>query len=359
MNDSYTRLEDVILDEAFPEVDLALRRGRHIDRDDGPWYALLVDGEEHLVTFYRRFGCELLHKTDGYFFLLPINDNLGRRQLSLAEMLVGQALTLLYLDPATVQHGGVVDREQVLGHLAAVMGTDALVRALNPKRRRYDERVAQETVRSKVAEALRRLAGLGFVELIEGERVRLRPALMRFAEPVRGLSAPQDALARLVAAGEVVLTEFEGESADGESADGESADGESADGERADGDVPGGEDADGDVPSLEPTAGDVSEHEADHGFAGPHAAPEALDDEGYARAETLRPDAEDEELALHDEPATVIPAAPAPDEDIYNLDFAEEYPGYGEYPAPSDYPSLDDESSPDDGPPEDPEGNTA
>lgn len=365
MNDSYTRLEDVILDEAFPEVDLALRRGRHIDRDDGPWYSLLVDGEEHLVTFYRRFGCELLHKTDGYFFLLPINDSLGRRQLSLAEMLVGQALTLLYLDPATVQHGGVVDREQVLGHLAAVMGTDALVRALNPKRRRYDERVAQETVRSKVAEALRRLAGLGFVELIEGERVRLRPALMRFAEPVRGLSAPQDALARLVAAGEVVLTDSESEAQEGEQELGEGAEAEEDGGSQADDD------------GADPHFGSERAHDAAHARTAEDDVPEdddaaeAIDhaDAGYARAETLKPTAEDEESSATDEPATLIPAAPGPDDDVYNLDFAEEYPGYGDYTGPGDsgegeYPgpsepsgeSADDPS--DDDTPEDPEDDT-
>jgi len=87
------------------------------------------------------------------------------------------------------------------------MGSDALIRAFNPKRRRYDERVAQKTVRSRVGEAVRRLAGLGFVELVEGDELRLRPALLRFAEPVRGLSEPAEALAQLVARGEIALEE--------------------------------------------------------------------------------------------------------------------------------------------------------
>ena len=75
---SYERLEDVVLDEAFPEVDLCLRRGRHIDRDDPSLYTLLVDAQALLETLYRRFGCELVHKTDGYFYLLPTRDRLGR-----------------------------------------------------------------------------------------------------------------------------------------------------------------------------------------------------------------------------------------------------------------------------------------
>lgn len=205
----FLALGDVVADELFPDVDLALRRGRHIDREDQLWYSFLVDGQALLEAFYRRFGCELIHPADGYFYLLPSGDRLGRRHLSVPEMLVGQALTLLYLDPATLQHGGVIKRTDALSHLAAVMGGDALTRAFNPKRKRVDERVAQETVRSKFAEALRRLATLGFVELLETDSLRLRAGLLRFAEPVRGRGSPAEALERLVARGELVLGDGE------------------------------------------------------------------------------------------------------------------------------------------------------
>jgi len=201
----YAQLQDVILDPDFPELDLALRRGRHIDRDDVAWYALLGDAQDHLEAFYRRYGCELVHKTDGYFYLLPTGDKLSRRQLAIGDMLVGQALALLYLHPSTIERGGLHTTEELIAQLATVMGSDALIRAFNPKRRRYDERVAQKTVRSRVGEAVRRLASLGFVELMEADQLRLRPALLRFAEPVRGLSEPAEALARLVAQGEIAL----------------------------------------------------------------------------------------------------------------------------------------------------------
>jgi chromosome partition protein MukE len=204
---SFATLEDVINAESFPDVDMSLRRGRHIDRDDGDWYALLTAAQEMLEAFYGRFGCELIHKSDGYFYLLPTGDRLGRRHLSSAEMLVGQALTLLYLDPATVEHGGVVTREQILAQLASVLGTDSLLRAMNPQRRRNDERIAEETTRSKVGEALRRLKALGFVHFEDETGVRLRPSLMRFAEPVRGGPEPEAACKRLVEGGELVLTD--------------------------------------------------------------------------------------------------------------------------------------------------------
>jgi chromosome partition protein MukE len=220
----FLALGDVVADELFPDVDLALRRGRHIDREDQLWYSFLIDAQALLEAFYRRFSCELTHPADGYFYLLPSGDRLGRRHLSVPEMLVGQALTLLYLDPATLQHGGVIKRADALSHLAAVMGGDALTRAFNPKRKRFDERVAQETVRGKFAEALRRLATLGFVELLESDSLRLRAGLLRFAEPVRGRGSPAEALERLVARGELVL----GDGGDAEPEDEEHGD---ADGE--------------------------------------------------------------------------------------------------------------------------------
>jgi chromosome partition protein MukE len=204
-------LEEVIADEHFPEVDLALRRGRHVGRDDGTVYDYLVDALDHLEPFYRRFGCELVQQADGYFYLLPSGDRLGRRQLSAGEMLVGQTLALLYLDPATLQHGGLVRREALLQRLAGLVGTETLVRTLNPRRRKFDERIAAETVRTKVGDALRRLAELGFIDVTDDGTIRLRAALMRFAEPVRDSSDRDVALEQLVRRGEVVLDDEDDE----------------------------------------------------------------------------------------------------------------------------------------------------
>jgi chromosome partition protein MukE len=231
----FHQLEDVIADESFPAVDLALRRGRHVHRGDERWYEFLVEAQPFLEAFYRRYGCELEQRSDGYFFLLPVSDSLGKRHLGVPEMIVGQGLALCFLDPRSAQSGGVVTREELLNQLAAVMGTDALMHTLNPKRKRADERVMQRTVRQKVNEALRRLAQLGFVELLDGEQLRLWPSLLRFAEPVRGLDAPSEALKRLLELGEVSLgpgddgeSESESESeSEAESVSGSAADVES------------------------------------------------------------------------------------------------------------------------------------
>jgi chromosome partition protein MukE len=202
---TYTELQEVVLDASFPELDLALRRGRHIDREDFAWYTLLTDAQDLLETFYRRYGCELVHKTDGYFYLLPTGEKLSRRQLGPGDMLVGQALALMYLDPSTIERGGRVTTEDVVAQLALVVGAEALVRAFHTKKKRYDERVAQKAVRTKVADGIRHLAALGFVDIGDESLLRLRPALLRFAEPVRGLGQPAAALAKLVAEGEIAL----------------------------------------------------------------------------------------------------------------------------------------------------------
>jgi len=214
MNEStFPTLEAAIADDHFPDVDLMLRRGRHIGRDDGLGYEYLIDAQSLLEPFYRRYGCELVQRSDGYFYLLPAGDRLGRRQLSAGEMLVGQTLALLYLDPATLQHRGIVTRELLLQRLSGLLGTDALVRTLNPRKRKYDERIAGETVRTQVTDALRKLNDLGFIDLPDEVHLRLRPALMRFAEPVRALQNQQEAMQRLIASGEVLLGEAAGEDA--------------------------------------------------------------------------------------------------------------------------------------------------
>ncbi len=203
---SFESLEAVIQDASFPDTDLALRRGRHIGRDDGS-YDFLVDAASHLEPFYRRFGCELVQRSDGYFYLLPSGDRLGRRHLSAAEMLVGQTLALCYLDPATLEKSGTIEREVLLQRLVGLIGQESLVRTLNPRRKRLLERVSEETVRKQVGDAVRRLADLGFVELLDDTRLRLHPALLRFADPVRDQQDPSGALARLVTEGEIVLGE--------------------------------------------------------------------------------------------------------------------------------------------------------
>src|SRR5690606_40971055 len=70
-------------------------------------------------------------------------------------------LALLYLDPATVETGGAIPRERLLDRLGGLIGDRELARALEPRRRKFDdERVVHEIIRRHIAGALRRLARL-------------------------------------------------------------------------------------------------------------------------------------------------------------------------------------------------------
>ena len=82
------------------------------------------------------------------------------------------------------------------------------MRTLNPRRKRL-LRAGRRRRRfaHRSARPLRRLADLGFVDMLEESHLRLRPALLRFAEPVRDQQDPSGALERLVAEGEIVLAE--------------------------------------------------------------------------------------------------------------------------------------------------------
>ncbi|MFA4835522.1 MAG: chromosome partition protein MukE, partial [Dehalococcoidia bacterium] len=176
-----------------------------IDREDGDWYAFVTDAQDHLEQFYRRYGCDLIAQSDGYFYLLPTGDQLSRRHLTAGEMLVGQVLALQYLDPATVQSGGMVTREQLLTRLAGIVGDRELARAFDPRRKRFeDERIVHEIIRKRFAEAIRHLEAMGFIKLPDQDRVRLRAPVLRFADPVRGLQDQSLALERLIMTGQAV-----------------------------------------------------------------------------------------------------------------------------------------------------------
>lgn len=202
MEHPYASLEDVINDDLFPPVDAALRVGRHVDQEDIEQYTFLNDAQPWLEPFYERYGYELIRAADGYFFLVPGAERLPRRQMSVGEMLVGQGLALLFLEPTTLKAAGVVERADLLRLLASLIGEERLSQAINPRRKRRDEKIEQSIVRKELDKALRGLAALGFVDLLEEDRIRLRLALLRFAEPVRGMGDPAEALARMVARGQ-------------------------------------------------------------------------------------------------------------------------------------------------------------
>lgn len=208
----FLSLEDVLQHDLFPELDTDLRAGRHVSTVENDKFALLEDAFDLLEPFYRRYGLELT-RSDGFMYLVPVGDRARRRQLTAGEMLSGQVLALLKLDPSTVQTGGLVSRTQMLEMLVSITGEEQLVSALNPRRKRRDERIEHDTVRQEIDRALRTLESLGFIQLVEDDHIRLQDALARFLDPVRGSGDPKEALQRLVDKGSVVLGDDDSEEA--------------------------------------------------------------------------------------------------------------------------------------------------
>jgi len=202
----YRSLAEVIDDELFPEVDLVLREGRHIDDRDLEHFTFLEDARTWLEGFYDRFGCDLRRSPDGYFFLEPRGDRMGRRTLSAAEMLVGQALCLLRMDPASLRTSWRVERVRVVELLDQLVGSDRLCKALNARRKRRSKAVEEEEIRKDIDGAIRTLARLGFVDIEEGALL-LRTPLLRFADPVAMQARPEAALAAMVGAAETASQE--------------------------------------------------------------------------------------------------------------------------------------------------------
>ncbi len=198
-------LASVIDDPLFPRLDQALRSGLHVDRRVPGDYHYLVDAQKWLEHHYQRYGADLVHAPDGFFYLRPVGDRLPVRRLTPAEMLVGQTLALFALEPATLEAGHLT-RAQILERLRDLMGTDKVLRALRPKAKavRAQHR-AEAEARQALMATLKRLARLGFVDLLDDDRVAPRDALMRFVEPARGAEDLVAALERLVRAGDVEL----------------------------------------------------------------------------------------------------------------------------------------------------------
>lgn len=198
----FNNLAEVIRDEMFPIVDLRLREGGHIDDLDLEEFTYLEDARPFLEEFYEPFGCNLVRSREGYYFLRPRGDRLGQRQLTAAEMLVGQALCLLRMDPASLETRWRIERIRVLELLDQLVGPERLGRALNPRRKASPKAIAEENIRIDVNRAINTLSRLGFVAA-DGDSLRLRAALLRFLEPLTDQARPKEALSELVRSGRV------------------------------------------------------------------------------------------------------------------------------------------------------------
>ncbi|MDD2467705.1 MAG: chromosome partition protein MukE [Desulfobulbus sp.] len=205
-------LEAVITDPLFPEIDLRLRAGVHIDIDDIRSYQFLIQTEPYLRVFYQGYACRLVHGQEGYYYLLSEGELLGRRRLSIAEMLTGQILALLRMDPSYLKTSGKIPLEHILSHLEMLLGRQHLAAFLAPRTRGRDAETDNRKIREAVDKAVNGLERLGFLIVNRASSdVFPQKSVMRFATPVRDAGDPVTALRELIRQGEAELMEADDE----------------------------------------------------------------------------------------------------------------------------------------------------
>ena len=194
-------LADVVADRLFPEVDIRLREGAHISREDHGRFEFLSQSFDVLLSFYERYGYDLHRAEAGFFYLRPLSGT-RRRTMTIGEMLVGQTLALLYLDPRVFVTDRRVTRTAVRETLDQLVGIEGLRTRLLQRNVRNQRAVAME-IRGEIDRSLRSLERLGFVQLEGEDRIELRSSLLRFTEVVRSSGDLTSALQRLVHEGEL------------------------------------------------------------------------------------------------------------------------------------------------------------
>jgi chromosome partition protein MukE len=207
---TYQSLEQVIADPLFARADLDLRRGRHIGADyDAFLFDFLTTAKPFLDEFYGRYEAALLTREEGYIYLLPdrlaVPPPLGQRKLTAMDMLVGQALALMRIDPKWLEENLRIPDMSVLALLEQILGEERLLRFI-PRRRGKDVDQDARKLRETFAASLRSLERQCFIKREgRGDTAVVRPlnAIMRFADPVRTSADLDAALERLIADGQI------------------------------------------------------------------------------------------------------------------------------------------------------------
>ncbi|MBP4045423.1 chromosome partition protein MukE [Chromobacterium violaceum] len=207
---AYETIADVIADPQFAKADLELRRGKHISASPDIFlYDFIATVQPYLERFYEAYNVRLVCGSEGYFYLLPDKNHvpppLGNRHLSAVDMLVGQTLALMRLDPKWLADNGRIPESSIIELMEHILGQERLLGYIERRRGKdtaVDARKLREVVRSSLAELKR----LGFIHREgQGETAVVMPyvSIMRFADPVRGSESLEDALTHLLREGEI------------------------------------------------------------------------------------------------------------------------------------------------------------
>ena len=163
----------------FPEIDITLRRGGHINRSfDIVWYQFLLDHFDEFKDFYERYHCSLIKHQEGFFFLLSQGDILKTKILPKACMHLGLFLAFKKIDPEITRTFGKLTMEQLFQAMETMVPHEILQKVYAPKQK---EAVQYSRIRDAIRNALDTLKDLQFIK-ITGDTIQITDAISRFME---------------------------------------------------------------------------------------------------------------------------------------------------------------------------------
>jgi chromosome condensin MukBEF MukE localization factor len=162
----HEHLGSIIANEQFPIVDHKLRRGAHISIEDVELYDFIRTHVIELSKFYNRYDARLLEGAEGYYYLISQGAMFGQRQLSKSEMVIGLTIAHLYRDPEhQVKGTGQLTVDQVITRLETLKSKDDIARLVTESKVKSD--LHPSKVREAVLDAIKKLAGLNFLFLLD------------------------------------------------------------------------------------------------------------------------------------------------------------------------------------------------
>lgn len=201
------KLAQAIANPVFPQLDCALRAGRHICMDELDNHAFLMDFQAELEHFYRRYNNELIRAPEGFFYLRPRSTTLiSRSVLTELDMLVGKVLCYLYLSPERLAHQGIFTLQELYEELLTLADENKLLKLINQRSSGSD--LDRQKLYDKVKTALNRLRRLGMVFFIgNDDKFHIGESIFRFGADVRSGDDIQEAQLRMIRDGEAITIE--------------------------------------------------------------------------------------------------------------------------------------------------------
>lgn len=201
------RMAQAIANPIFPVLDSQLRAGRHIGLEDLDNHAFLMDFQQELDEFYRRYNVELIRAPEGFFYLRPRSTTLiARSVLSELDMLVGKVLCYLYLSPERLAQEGIFTVADLYDELLNLADEAKLLKLVNNRSTGSD--LDRKKLQEKVNTSLNRLRRLGMLVMIgDSGKFRISEAVFRFGADVRSGDDPREAQLRMIRDGEAMAAD--------------------------------------------------------------------------------------------------------------------------------------------------------